>query len=463
MMFALTVKEIALAVHAENIEDAWEMIEVNTVGFDSRKLDARSLFIPLVSENDGHDFIKQAIDNGAVATFWSHSLQDAPTNIPVIQVKDTLKALQDLAGHYLNKIKPKVIGITGSNGKTTTKDMTEAVVASKYRVHKTQGNFNNHIGLPITILEMPQDTEVIILEMGMNHAGEIKILSDLAKPDIAIITMVGESHIEHLGSRAGIADAKMEIISGLKENGILIIPGDEPLLIERARLLRKEQIKTFGSSATDDNYSIQVNSGMKETTFTTNLNPSLLIKLPVTGTYNVGNALAAISSGLELGISVEQAAQKLATFQLTKNRTEWLAGIHDSTLLNDAYNANPTAMKVVLNHFSQLNHEGRKIVLLGDMLELGEQTTNLHLSIKDELSPDKIDQVVLYGTHMKKLYEALGNDFDEDRLHHFVGDKEPMVDFLKELIQPKDYVLVKSSFGTDLLSVVKVLQVTTSK
>lgn len=462
-MFALTVKEVAKAVQAQNIEESWEKIEINSVGFDSRKTKDRSLFVPLVSENDGHAFIEQAINKGALATFWSRPLKEAPTNIPVILVEDTLKALQDLAEYYLAKVNPKVIGITGSNGKTTTKDMTEAVISSQYRVHKTQGNFNNHIGLPMTILEMPLDTEVIILEMGMNHAGEIQVLSDLAKPDIAIITMIGESHIEHLGSRAGIADAKMEIISGLKENGVLIIPGSEPLLIERTSSLKKEQIKTFGLSTINNIYSLQINSGMKETTFTTNVKPNLLITLPVTGTYNVDNALAALSSGLALGISIEKAAQKLATFELTKNRTEWLTGIHESTLLNDAYNANPTAMRVVLSNFSQLKNEGRKIVVLGDMLELGEQTNDLHLSIKEVLSIDEIDQVVLYGTHMKVLYEALKTVFDGERLHHFDGDKESMIAFLKKTIQPKDYVLLKSSFGTDLLSVVKALQLSVDK
>lgn len=462
-MLVLSVKEIAQAVHARNIEDTWGKIEINTVGFDSRKMTAHSLFVPLISENDGHAYVEKAIGNGAVATFWSNPLEDAPTSIPVIQVEDTLKALQDLAQYYLNKIHPKVIGITGSNGKTTTKDMTEAVVSSQYRVHKTQGNFNNHIGLPITILEMPPDTEVIILEMGMNHVGEIKVLSDLAKPDIAIITMVGESHIEHFGSRAGIADAKMEIVSGLKENGLLIIPGNEPLLIERAHSLKGKEVKTFGPLSTNDCYSIKITPGMKETTFTTNLNPAISIKLPVTGTYNVDNALAALSSGLALGIPVEKAAQKLATFQLTKNRTEWLEGIHESALLNDAYNANPTAMKAILNNFSQLRNEGRKIVVLGDMLELGEQTDELHLSIRDALSIDEIDYVVLYGTHMKVLYEALKTVFSKERLYHFDGDKKPMIIFLKKLVQPKDYMLVKASSGTDLLSVVKALQATANK
>ena len=236
-MISLTVKEIAMAVGAINDTSRWSDQEITSVNFDTRKLVKDSLFVPLLGNNDGHNFILKAVENGAAVSLWSKPLKDLPLELenefPVVQVNDTLKALQDLARFYLTKVNPKVVGITGSNGKTTTKDMADAVLSSQYRVHKTQGNFNNHIGLPITLLEMPIETEVVILEMGMSRAGEIKVLSDLAKPDIAIITMIGESHIEFFGSRTGIADAKMEICSGLKENGVLIYPGEEPLLQER--------------------------------------------------------------------------------------------------------------------------------------------------------------------------------------------------------------------------------------
>ena len=208
----LTLKEVAKAVGAVNNIRQWEELEINNVQFDTRKSTEGSLFVPLNGTNDGHDFIDSAIENGAVASFWSAPLDQAPSGFPVLQVKDTLIALQQLAKYYLEKINPKVVGITGSNGKTTTKDMTEAVLKARYRVHKTQGNFNNHIGLPITILEMPSYTEVVILEMGMNHAGEIELLSNLAQPDIAVITMIGESHIEYLGSRAGIAVLKWKLL-----------------------------------------------------------------------------------------------------------------------------------------------------------------------------------------------------------------------------------------------------------
>ncbi|EDP68896.1 UDP-N-acetylmuramoyl-tripeptide--D-alanyl-D- alanine ligase [Carnobacterium sp. AT7] len=461
-MISLTIKEIAAAVGALNDTSMWSDQEIISVDFDTRKLVKESLFVPLIGNNDGHQFILKAIENGARASLWSKSLKDLPFEVaadfPVIQVEDTLKALQDLAKFYLTKVNPKVVGITGSNGKTTTKDMTDAVLSSQYRVHKTQGNFNNHIGLPITILEMPIDTEVVILEMGMNHAGEIKVLSDLAEPDVAIITMIGESHIEFFGSRAGIADAKMEISSGLKENGVLIYPGEEPLLQERVTFLTDKQLKTFGTAAENDLYPLNIDAQMNQTSFTTNETPDMTISLPVLGTYNVNNALAALMAGIVLGVPIQKSAPKLAKFQLTKNRTEWLVGINGSRILNDAYNANPTAMKAVLDNFSTFENEGKKIVILGDMLELGEHSSELHLSIKESLNPNQIKKVILYGEEMSVLYESLQETFANDNLFYFTGDKEPLIQLAKEQIEPGDYVLIKSSLGTDLLSVVRALQ-----
>lgn len=462
-MISLTIKEIATAVGALNDTSMWSNQEIISVDFDTRKLVKESLFVPLIGNNDGHNFILKAIENGARASLWSKSLKDLPLEVaidfPVIQVKDTLKALQDLAKFYLAKVNPKVVGITGSNGKTTTKDMTDAVLSSQYRVHKTQGNFNNHIGLPITILEMPVDTEVVILEMGMSHAGEIKVLSELAEPDVAIITMIGESHIEFFGSRAGIADAKMEISSGLKENGVLIYPGEESLLQERVALLTDKQLKTFGPSTKNNLYPLNIDAQMNQTSFATNETPDLTISLPVLGTYNVNNALAALMAGMVLGVPIKKSAPKLAQFQLTKNRTEWLNGLNGSSILNDAYNANPTAMKAVLDNFSTFENKGKKIVVLGDMLELGEHSSELHLSVKESLNPIQVKKVILYGEQMNVLYESLKETFAKENLFHFTGDKKPLIQFVKEQIEPGDYVLVKSSLGTDLLSVVRALQV----
>ncbi len=461
-MISLTIKEIAAAVGALNDTSMWSDQEIISVDFDTRKLVRGSLFVPLIGNNDGHHFILKAIESGAGASLWSKSLKDLPLEVaddfPIIQVKDTLKALQNLAKFYLAKVNPKVVGITGSNGKTTTKDMTDAVLSSQYRVHKTQGNFNNHIGLPITILEMPIDTEVVILEMGMNHAGEIKVLSELAEPDVAIITMIGESHIEFFGSRAGIADAKMEISSGLKENGVLIYPGEEPLLQERVAFLTDKQLKTFGAATKNDLYPLNIDAQMNQTSFSTNETPDLTISLPVLGTYNVNNALAALMAGMVLGVPIKKSAPKLAKFQLTKNRTEWLSGLNGSRILNDAYNANPTAMKAVLDNFSTFENKGKKIVVLGDMLELGEHSSELHLSVKESLNPNQIKKVILYGEEMNVLYESLKETFANDNLFYFTGDKEPLIQLAKEQIETGDYVLIKSSLGTDLLSVVRALQ-----
>ena len=211
-MKPLRIIDVVKAVGAIDYTSANRFAEINSVVFDSRKATSDSLFVPLQGETDGHDYVQSAIKNGATATLWSRPAGEAPEEIAVILVDDTLEALQKLAEAYLNMIQPKVVAITGSNGKTTTKDMTAAILSARFRVHKTEGNYNNEIGMPMTILEMPEDTQVLVLEMGMSNFGEISLLSRLAKPDIAIITLIGDSHLEFLGSRLGIAKAHIEIV-----------------------------------------------------------------------------------------------------------------------------------------------------------------------------------------------------------------------------------------------------------
>lgn len=313
-----TLNEIAEATDGVIYDAENQGVSISNISFDSRNLSEGSLFVPLIAERNGHEYIDSAIQNGASAAFWSEDIEKAPKNFPIIQVKDTLQALQQFAKWYLKKVNPKVVGITGSNGKTTTKDMTDAVLSAKYKTHKTVGNFNNHIGLPYTILEMPADTEAIILEMGMSQADEIRVLSILAEPNVAVITMIGESHIEFFGSRNGIADAKMEIIDGLKPDGVLIYPGEEPLLVERTAGLPKESIRTFGRTGKEKLYATDIEVKSRSTSFSINLKPELTITLPIPGEYNVQNALAAILVGIEFGISIEASAEKLEQFQLTK-------------------------------------------------------------------------------------------------------------------------------------------------
>lgn len=215
-----TVGEVVAMLDSSIHVDAFRDVVITGVCFDTRQIKSGDLFVPFVGNvRDGHEFVSQAREMGAVATFWQKDVPNPPKDFPVILVEDTLLALQELAAKYIQQVKPKVIAITGSNGKTTTKDIMAAIVETTYKVHYTGGNFNNHIGLPYTILTMPEDTEVAVLEMGMNHRHEIEVLSKIAKPDIAIITNIGEAHIEYLGSREEIAKAKLEITAGLNPSG----------------------------------------------------------------------------------------------------------------------------------------------------------------------------------------------------------------------------------------------------
>lgn len=451
-----TVEEITQATHG-TLYYAKGHEKTEGVSFDTRKIKEGNLFVPLVAERDGHTFIQSAIEKGAKATFWSEAIEDAPRDIAVIVVEDTLLAFQELAKYYLKKANPKVIGITGSNGKTTTKDMVAAVVSAKYKTHKTVGNFNNHIGLPLTILEMDEETEAVVLEMGMSGKGEIEELSHIAEPDIAVITMIGESHIEFLGSKEGIAEAKLEIIEGM-HGGTLIYSGDEPLLRERIENLsndaRVSKVRTFGKIADADVYPISVSAEMKETHFKTNENPDMIGILPIPGIYNIQNALAAVLVGEELGIDAQTAYEKLAYFELTKNRLEWKEGWNGSTLLNDAYNASPSSMKAVLRYFQDITLPARRFIVLGDILELGDQSEEMHRGLKEAIEVEKNAGIILYGEEMAALYEELQPEVAADRLKHFQGDKELLINYLKNKLEAEDAVLIKSSFGTDLLKVV---------
>ncbi|MCH4010127.1 UDP-N-acetylmuramoyl-tripeptide--D-alanyl-D-alanine ligase [Companilactobacillus sp.] len=442
----------ALKIKADNVPD----VQITGVCFDSRKAKTGDLFFPLQGERDGHEFIESAINNGASASVWQKDHPITNKDIPYVIVDDVMDAFNTLAKYYLNKVNPKVVAVTGSNGKTTTKDMIASVLGTDNNVAKTPQNFNNEIGVPFTILNMPINTEVLVVEMGMDRPGQIEHLSELAHPDVSVITMIGEAHIEFFGTRDKIADAKMEITHHLQEDGLFVFDGDEPLLTERAKDVQRNQA-TFGQNDSNTIYSTEINSDKEKTTFKTNLWPDIEFSIPIMGDYNVNNALAALLVGRRYHIKVEAMQKALADFYATANRTEWLKAQDGADILSDVYNSNPTAAIEVLDNLKKLS-TGRKIVVLGDMLELGDASKKLHESLADHIDPNDFAKVYLVGNEMKALYDLLVNKYDPADLSWYGKDQlAELTENIKEEMNSDDTILLKASHGIHLENVLKQL------
>lgn len=445
-----TVKNIAEMVKGTLTNPQYEQTVIHGVATDTRKLEQHQLFIPLKGERfDGHSFVEQAFKAGVAAVLWDRSVPNPPENHAVILVDDTLTALQQLAKAYLQELGTRVIGVTGSNGKTTTKDMIHAVLGTQYRVHKTGGNFNNHIGLPLTVLAMPENTEIAVLEMGMSAKGEIDLLSRLANPDAAVITNIGESHMQDLGSREGIAEAKLEIINGLKEDGVLIYIGDEPLLQKAYSC----QTKTYGTGAHND-YQLQDVSQSEEGTHFTIKGMETSFFIPILGKHNVMNAMAAIAAGAYFGITPEGAAKGLSGLKVTGMRLELIKTDSGFSIINDAYNASPTSMKAAIQLTESLEGYGKKMLVLGDMLELGDLEETFHKECGAVISPEKIDRVFTYGKLGAFIAEGALKHFEKDRVSHYT-EKKDLLQAVKENASKGDLILFKASRGMKLEEIVK--------
>lgn len=449
----MQLSEVARALGIE-AKAEWQEISVTSVCFDSRQLQPGALFVPLMGVNDGHDYLTSAISNGAVATLWQVDHLEVPTQIPALVVEDTLQALQKLGKYYLQKINPKVVAVTGSNGKTTTKDMIAAVLQQKFNVQKTFDNFNNEIGVPMTCLAMEPNTEILVVEMGMDHFGELDKLSRLVEPDVAVITMIGEAHIEFFQTRARIADAKMEITHGLKEDGWLIYNGDEPLLQQRCQDLENEQL-TFGLNSNNTLSAKDIVGQATTTSFKTSGWFEEEFVIPLIGEYNVNNALAALCVGRKFHLKPQEMKIALREVILTKNRTQWLKAQIGAKILSDVYNSNPTACKEVLSAFQKVATQGKRIVVLGDMLELGEQTAQMHASLAEKIDPQAIDEVYLCGTLMQNLAQVLLNKYPSEKIHCYSKDEKDLLSkALKESLTKDDLVMLKGSHGIHLEEVV---------
>lgn len=427
-----------------------ESVTVSKISTDTRTLEKGSMFIALRGERtDGHNYIKNAFEKGASVVVCETHVE-APGGCTVITVNDTIRALKDLAKRYMESFSIPVIGITGSVGKTTTKEMIAQILSTEYNVHKTMGNFNNHIGLPLSVLELTHEHTAAIFEMGMSGLGEIEYLADIIRPDIGVITNIGISHIEKLGTRQNILRAKLEITKGMKENGKLVLNGDDELLSGLKGLLPMPMI-FYGINETCELNAFDIQSrGEDGVRFTVNLrNEDVDISLPAPGIHNVSNALAAIACGLELNVSNENIKKGLANYSQEKMRLN-IVKYNGIKIINDSYNSAPASAEASLSVLREVAGDSRSIAVLGDMLELGDYAREAHRQIGATVVREHISHLVAVGTLARDYVQgALEAGMDEKNTRYF-EEAEQAISYLKNFLEPGDVVLFKASRGMKL-------------
>ncbi|KUO95556.1 UDP-N-acetylmuramoyl-tripeptide--D-alanyl-D-alanine ligase [Ferroacidibacillus organovorans] len=373
------------------------------VTIDSRTARERQLFLPIVGETfDGHAFVKDALARGCVAFFWERHrpLPEALREYPHVLVERGIDALHALATAYRAQCHARVIGITGSNGKTTTKDMLATVLKKRFKTAATVGNLNNEFGLPLSILSWPIDTEVAILEMGMRGAGQIAALCRIAQPDIGAITLIGEAHLELLGSRRAIADAKWELIAALPSGGFAVLPEDEPLL--RRAPPAGVRVTTFGESKQADvRVTDYASHGACGATFVLDP-PGLIVKLKVPGIHIARNGALVYAVARELGMADEEIGEALGAYTSSAGRQALEELAPGVLLIDDAYNASPTSMARALEVLRDMPH-AQKMAVLGDMREIGEPEDEKHVALGESLAAYGVTQLIAVGHHRKAI------------------------------------------------------------
>ena len=416
--------------------------EVSFLGanMDSRKIQPGELFIALVGERDGHDYIPMAMEKGAAAVLCSRECGD----IPAIIVEDPRRALGDIARQERKRIGMQVVGVTGSVGKSTTKEMIASVLARKYRVEKTPVNQNNDIGMPMAILSMPEDTQVAVLEMGMNHFREIAYLASIAQPNVAVIINIGTMHIEHLGSREGILKAKMEILEGMREDGKAIFNGDD-LLLWGQRDMSHLDLSYFGEGNTEAEIrAVDVREETGYLSFRVQTDrESFPVELALEGRHFISDALAAVSVGLAMDVEPGKIQESLSQFRNMAGRQEIFTH-KEYTIIKDCYNAGPESMAAALEVLGK--REGRHVAVLGDMLELGACTQAEHYRV-GRIAAEKADLLLAFGPNGPRVLSgAITGGMSDTRAMAF-EDRNKLVTVLKRMVKPGDVLLFKGSRG----------------
>lgn len=414
---------------------------VSDVCTDSRKLIPGSLFIPIVGETfDGHKFIPNALEGGCVAALTAH--RDIMSEKTLVYVPDTRRALGDIAAFYKNQFPVPFVAITGSLGKTTAKELTNAVLSTRFNVLKNEGNFNNDIGLPLTLFRLEDAHQVAITEMGMSDFGEIDYLAGIVKPNIGIVTNIGLSHIEHLGSQENIYKAKAELFSHVAPDGTIILNGDDPILMAHRQEISQKTI-TVGLSDGCDLTAEDILPQQDRLTFTAVCGKE---KVPVTlsfpGEHNVVNALLACAAGLVLGIGLEEAAKGLEAYVPSDRRMQLLecGGI---TVINDCYNAAPASMEAGLKVLSGFS--GRKLAVLGDIKELGDYAKSAHKRVGFFAATIGIDLLFTFGENAKWIAEGAKCAGMSPEQIFSTNDMEQLQKLLDQVLEKGDVVLIKAS------------------
>ncbi|WP_346890221.1 UDP-N-acetylmuramoyl-tripeptide--D-alanyl-D-alanine ligase [Clostridium sp. UBA1056] len=453
-METIRLKEVAEAISGE-ILIIGATGEFSNVTIDSRKVSKGDIFIAIKGENfDGHKFVRGAIDKGAKLCIVHEKDQYenlSEEDVSVILVKDTKRALLDLAAYYISTLDIKVIGITGSTGKTSTKDLMAAALSERYKVFKTQGNFNNDIGLPLMIFKLDKTYEVAILEMGMSNLGEIDTLAEVAKPSIGVITNIGTSHLENLKTRENILKAKLEISNNFTKDNVLIINGDNDMLHDYNT--NKYKIVKIGI---DNDYNFKgcriiinkdsVEFGVKEN----GKDADATIKVPVPGKHNVLNSLLAIAVARELKVTYEEIQKGMQNLESTSMRLD-VVKVDDYTIINDAYNASPDSMEAALDVLKQ--YSGRRVAILGTMKELGDDSPRAHEQVGAYAKASGVDLMLTLG----EFNDNFKNGYGSENFMAF-DSMDELISALKKIIKPSDILLIKASRSMKFENIIRELQ-----
>lgn len=440
-----SLRQIAKIVGGELCGEDQKLFHITQ---DSRSCQKGSFFIPIQERRDGHDFAQDAFARGAVGAFWS-SDKPWPDGMSVVRVDDSFQALKQLAQASVDRHKGLRIAITGSVGKTTTKDMLAFLLSPFVNVYAADKSFNNHLGVPLSLVNMPVSAKCAIFELGMNHAGEIRPLAEMVKPQFGLVTMIAPAHIEQLGSLEGIAREKREIFAPLQRSDLAFVPIDSPM----CEILQENitsQMVTFGSSAEAVYQCVPAHTHHGKMSVTIRQpGHTTTCQLEFMAPHLCGSIAAAMAVGDQLKIEFKSLVDRLVRFSLPKGRgrVHKLEAPVPFVLIDDAYNANPSSLHAAMDVLSL--YEGRKIVVFGDMLELGEATQDAHIDAVRRIAKDGIDIALLLGSHFAEAAMKLGM-----QMVNVCADPHHAWKWLEENLEPQDVVLIKGSHASNVHEVV---------